>query len=317
MFASLRRGLSGIPSALFLSVLILTFVVPALADNTLSQGDMDRLSAAVLNAARATGEAPPARVVQSRVLAVAEALRTNPGAPSGSGVLHTLRQGDPRAAIDLLTGELDTRARKHENPEGAQAARVLLQLARLTEDAPLERRAAEAATRHAPDNLADFGELARVLVQQGDLAAAENAWQYVLRRTSGDGEARYTALVPLLQLLEQRARALKAHQEKGDGDNPYELAARMNDLAKIYADVLEKTLAQGMYYRAAQVLETTRDRQAVGQQWEIIARFHERFGDPARAVATYQQAIALFEAAGETERARQLRDWLREKYHMP
>ncbi|MDH5527418.1 MAG: hypothetical protein OEY97_08950 [Nitrospirota bacterium] len=276
-------------------------------------GELD--PAAVERLADRKGADPEAARAAAR--AVSEAVDANREAAGYDAALKALKKGDAERAIRALTDALEPLARKKKNPQAAQAARILLALARLTGDAPLERRAAEAAARHDPDHLAAQGTLAAVLVQQGDLVAAETAWRQVINHTPGDPAARRAALAPLIALLDERARVLKAAHAQGKLEHPYEMVERMNAVGELYGQIAEKIPAAGMHHRALQVLETLGDTGAQARQWELLGRFYEYFDEPFRAFAAYQKAAALFDQVGDARRAARIRNWMQEKRLLP
>lgn len=296
--------------------LLFAFSTSGIAAELNARG-LERLTEHAANAAEQAGRPSDPETARALAQAVADAIEANPEADRRDAVIKALNKGRVTEATRRLNDALDSLAGKKQSNAGTQAAHILLALARLSADPALERRAAEAAVRHDPKNPAAQGELAAILVAQDELVAAESAWRTVINNTPGQPEARRAALAPLITLLDERAKTLKAEHARGNIDHPYELAEQMNTLGELYGAIMEKISAAAMHHRALQVLESTGDTEAVARQWELLGRFYEYFDEPFRAYAAYQKAISLFDRIGDAARSARIRNWIHQKRLLP
>ncbi|WP_158578670.1 tetratricopeptide repeat protein [Spongiactinospora rosea] len=216
-------------------------------------------------------------------------------------------------AAALRCGDLAAQARMRN-----QVARALLELGEYGgahEELVLARAAAEESGNRRME-AAVLESLGRVDLERGDLEAATAAFREALRVNEDIGNPRGVGLQTYhLGLAHSRGgrhdeaaaafeRAMTVMTEVGDELLQGKIGIR---LGTAYRSLGRSADAVRVAGRAAEIMRARRVPAQEARAWELLAALAAESGDPGTARAHVRQAVAAWLAAGNTDRATELR----------
>lgn len=195
---------------------------------------------------------------------------------------------------------------------------TLLQLAKNAEDykrigalaaaAETERALAayNAALRLAPSDLAARAELGALLYQQGDYAAAEQAFRVIVNSAGAEPEWRASASFSLGQIALRVKNPSGAQQLFEQALESYERASdragaakTLSQLGALAASRRQYEAAAGYFSQAVQASEQLGRKETIAQALSEQAAFQGQQGERQAAEDGYKRALTLYQRAGD------------------